>query len=188
MDKEKRSFIVKPKGHRFLDRYSYSKYAQFKREKQIPKEEGVDLKGYKKIGSEIFREIGNQIVERPGGVFIRNFGYFFNARFYYNGLLNLGNGNIITQPLYKNKVFKPMFIADALDIEHTFWNIEGKFSTTITGRVTKEALNGRKYKAYFYSMRPLLHISLTSKNTFYEDNLRKEYQDNEQLRNDNIQS
>jgi hypothetical protein len=168
VEKEKRSFLLKTPNNRFLDRYTYTRYAQYKRDKKVSKENGVDLRGYKKIGAEIFREIGNQLVEREGGVFIKNFGYFFNARLYYSGIYNLGNGNYIFQPLYKNRVFRPLFIADASNIEHTFWNIEGKFSATITSRIGEKVKNGKRYKAYFHTMRPLLNINLSSKNMYHD--------------------
>jgi hypothetical protein len=123
---------------------SYKEYRKTEGRRKI-----TDEKDLMKIYRAIFREIQKQIVESPGGVFIRGVGYFFVWK--------------IPRKLYFKHAFfdqKPWY-GNAYSIRFIpvkrlrGWSFQRRFSQNLSGKVFKKLCKGFRYKVYLYSLRVL---------------------------------
>lgn len=137
-----------------LDKTKYTKY----REKFIKKDRVKDRQTFLDIYGDIFREIGNELVERDGGVNITNFGYFFiwkvpRKRAYKT--VRKGVGEVVKYNHHTdNYSYMLQFYPSNKHLKH--WRMDNSFNSSLKKRVAKQLFSGKKYKMYLYSLKELL--------------------------------
>ena len=117
-----------------------------------------------KIVKEILDEVAYQMVHSKGGVFIKNFGYFFvwkttkKAMFNKYGVIHRKDVDGYFNHHTGQYIYKPAFITAGGPINLNFWSMDNKFSTYVKDGINKQLRAGHKYKTYMHSLKKLLNL------------------------------
>jgi hypothetical protein len=138
----------------------YNAYAKIK---PISKYDKPDKHELRRIAGAILSEVGEQLVKSKGGVFIKNFGYFFvwktalkttYGREYKHNTERIEYFNHHTDQY----LYKPTFIPAAGKSHLRFWSMDNKFSSVVRDGINKQLRAGHKYVNYMFTLRKLLNL------------------------------
>jgi hypothetical protein len=142
----------------------HSMNTEYLKYNKIPKKYRVEgREELRKLIKTICKHIGNEIVEKPGGVHIRRLGYFFvwkiPRKTTYHKKIKGGkleeNYNYHTNHYMYSPIFLP-----SIDKNRTFadWSMDNSFTSTVKQGIKNKVSSGFKYKIYPYSIQALNKI------------------------------
>ena len=158
MRKGKRRTIKKRDGFRiFPNDRDYMAFRKYCKEKKIKRYDIVHKHDFPKICREIFREVGNLMVEKPGGVLVKKFGYFCVIESSGHTIArDYRSKGVVFNPRPKASILRPSFLyAKGLN-ELRFWDFGLTFSSALYNRMKEKTEKGFHYTAYPFSLRKLL--------------------------------
>lgn len=137
-------------------------YNEYVRKKRIAKRDRVDKYELMKIAMAIFKEIGLQITETRGGVFIKNFGYFFiwktNRKMTFGTKYKWNN----KRPQYNHHSeyyrYMPVFYPAGGPLNLRFWTMDYKFHHKVKSGIKIKLKQGFKYRMYAHTLKKLLNL------------------------------
>lgn len=148
------------KGYRMFDYTMMRPYLDFCAKRKIPKSKRFRTKELEIFSRRLFKEIGEQIVEKEGGVFIKNLGYFFVLIHKGGKGFKTPRGHYVRLSRIRRLKTNVIFIPNYMHKDLSFWGTGNReLKETIYKRIRKNFLKGKRYKAYPYTMRKLLRIS-----------------------------
>lgn len=157
----KKSILIKENGA-FLNNGLSVHYNAYCKRKKISKYEKVDKITLIKIAGNILKEIGNQLVEAKGGVFIKNFGYFFiwktQAKGTYGEKYKHNKDGANYNYATNNYYYKPIFIPSGGPYNMRYWSMDNRFNLGLRKRIKEKLVSGYKYRMYVHSLRSLLKL------------------------------
>jgi len=125
-------------------------YNAYAKRKPISKYDKPDKHELRRIVGAIFKEIGEQIVKSKGGVFIKNFGYFF----VWKTALKTTYGRMYKHNKEREEyynhhsghyLYKPTFLPAAGKSHLRFWSMDNKFSAPVKNGINKQLRSGHEY-------------------------------------------
>lgn len=124
-------------------RVTYKEYIKSKGKKGI----GDKLEIHK-LGVAIMDEIAEQMLEHPGGLLLKDFGYFFVYRIEKKLRKRITPKGEKQRYLYShhtdNHVYSPLFIPDKSKYKRV-WTMDGAFSTPFKKRLQEKLLKGDRF-------------------------------------------
>lgn len=141
---------------RLLD-YSTHKYYVNNHKRTQPKElHAKNRKEFLDIVEEFYKVIGEQLVEREGGVCIKELGYFFiwkiPKKLQYDRL-EKGIGYTTKFNYATNHVMYSPILIPAKRIK--YWYLDKTFNNAIKQKLKQKILSGKKYKMYAHTLKQL---------------------------------
>lgn len=139
-------------------------YNTYCRGKQIRKVDKVKKEELEPISGEIFRTIQRHLIEREGGVMIRNFGYFGTIRVYGNKTKRFGKNkeDVLFTPHNNGMRLRIIYFPYKRDPLLKYWTMDFNFSSKIYNTIRDNISKGKNYKSYFFSLRKLLGDNIES--------------------------
>ncbi len=158
----KRSLLIKTVS--LLSQDLAAPYNAYAKKKKISKYLKPDKHELRLIVKTIFEEIGKQMVESKGGVFIRNFGYFFVWKTPHKDTYgkhykhNIEKDTELYNHHSQHYVYKPTFIPAGGHNNLRYWSMDNKFSKPVRDGINRQIRSGHKYTSYVYTLRKPLNL------------------------------
>ena len=140
-----------------LDDREYTHYRQNKRIKDKNRIKGRPA--YKKFVRTYLRVISEQLLEREGGVCIKNFGYWFNwkpPRKMEHVILKKGGMESNYCFHTDNYHYFPTFWSSN---RYLWWSMDKTFNITYKKKLKEQILKGKRYKMYLSSMKQMKYLN-----------------------------
>ena len=135
----------------------YMKYAASKRTLKKDRAKKEELR---EIMPRIFELIGESMIDSKGGVFIRNFGYFFIFKSKRQDPIPIIRTGKPVEYAYQYHTdlyrYHPTFLGDNGVSDLKYWTMDYNFTSKVRKQVNKRLREGFKYRSYLYTMRKLL--------------------------------
>lgn len=139
-------------------RQHHAAFTAYYRKRKFSKYEKASADEFSKICSAILKEIATQIIESRGGVFIKNFGYFFVWRTQRRAPSKHFVGDLYNYHT-NHYMYKPVFVPAAGPTNMKFWSMDNKFSRYVKQGIAKKLRGGFKYRGYIYTIGKLLNLN-----------------------------
>lgn len=146
------------KSFKLLDHRIYTEYLNYDK---IPNKHRVeDRQELRRIVKTICKHIGNELVERQGGVHVRRLGYFFvwkiPRKMTFTTQVRGGKLKESYNHHSDNHMYSPVFLP-ALDHRNTLkdWGMDNAFSVNVKQGIKNKVRRGFKYKIYPFSLAKL---------------------------------
>lgn len=142
-------------SYKLLDYRIYTEYLKYEK---IPEKHKVkNRRELRKIVKTICKHIGNEIVDRQGGVHIKRLGYFFvwkiPRKMTYTTQVKGGSLKENFNHHSYHYMYSPIFLP-SLDSKNTFknWSMDNSFSVNVKQGIKHKVRAGFKYKIYPFSI------------------------------------
>lgn len=139
-------------------RGAYPEYLAFLRRKRISKYEKLRREDYEKIAAELFKEIANRLIYGVGGVFLKNFGYFFIWKTPRRDSYKNWKGEDVYHHISGNQKYRVQFVSSGGYNNLRFFSMDGTFTGTLKKKLVANLNAGFKYKTYLYSLSKNLNL------------------------------
>jgi hypothetical protein len=122
------------------------------------KENTYEFRDYNKIVVAFYRKVAEKLVENPGGVFLKNFGYFTVVAHPKRQVMKVPYGDVEYYNFHSNNYpYSPTFFNIARQKPLlNLWTMDRAFSRTkVRAPLHKALVSGRKFKTYVATLASL---------------------------------